>query len=518
MTRSRVPAGDNPARRRGLLDHPLALIAVVAVGLTACTATPVEEPSVTAPAESAIDWTVCGASLECADVTAPVDWADPEGEQLTLAVIRRLASKPDDRVGALFINPGGPAESGLRLVRDLGAQIDEWGDGRFDVVSWDPRGTNASTGVNCFESVAEAARFWAGVAVPSSDSEVADFTRRTTELALRCGEVIGPLLSHISTTDTARDLEHLRQLVGEDDLTYIGLSYGTIIGQVYANLFPDRVRAMVLDGVLDPIAFTTSAEAAAATSDSADEVFEQFLALCEQAGQQICALAGHGETVAARVGRVFEQAKQGPIPVPSGAGALTYSDLVVTTFAALNDPSTWSDLAAGLNAAADGDVSPMMADSVRWHSADVWTYLTTSAAIQCLDAPADRPIADWPQVIGDLTSESQFSAPVIGWPTWALCASGWPAADDDRYTGPWDAETAPILLIGTRYDPASGHDGAVRAERLLGNAVLLTHQGYGHLSLLDPSACVDAVRTQYLEDLELPEPGTVCEADKKPFP
>src|SRR5262249_12449330 len=137
------------------------------------------------------------------------------------------------------------------------------------------------------------------------------------DLAQRCGAVMGPLLSHISTVDTVRDLDALRAAVGEDTITYAGLSYGTIIGQVYANMFPQRVRAMMLDGITDPVAYTESARARADNNaSSSDEVFNQFLTLCDQAGPTRCALAGHGDTAAQRVNRLVERAKQGPIPAP----------------------------------------------------------------------------------------------------------------------------------------------------------------------------------------------------------
>lgn len=143
---------------------------------------------------------------------------------------------------------------------------------------------------------------------------------------------------------------------------------------------------------------------------------------------------------------------------------------------------------------------------------------TKSASISCLDGPATQPVTDWPTVVGDLIAGSTMSGAIQGWWLWAPCASNWPVTSDDRYSGPWDAVTeTPILLIGTRYDPNTSYQNAVRSEQLLGNAVLLTHQGYGHLSLQDPSACIEVARRRYLVDLEVPPPGTVCEADGKPF-
>ena len=190
------------------------------------------------------------------------------------------------------------------------------------MVGWDPRGTNGSSPVECFTSDRGPGPVLGGRVDSHHPAESEAYQRKTVELARRCGEVSGDLLYHISTADTARDLDALRRLVGDGKLTYVGLSYGTMIGQTYANLFPDRVRAMVLDGIVDAVEYTTSAEARIANNvASADEVFAQFVELCQSAGPGRCALAGHGETVAQRVARLFATARQTPIPAPQRGSA-----------------------------------------------------------------------------------------------------------------------------------------------------------------------------------------------------
>lgn len=175
-------------------------------------------------------------------------------------MVRHLASKPSERIGTLFINPGGPGDTGLGLVQGDPEGVDGFGDGRFDVVSWDPRGTNASSRVQCFRNQAGEDRFWAGGQIPITKAGSKRFVRKIAALGRRCGKVSGWLLSHVSTADTARDLDHLRVLMGEDKLTYIGLSYGNYLGQTYANMFPQRVRAMLLEGITDAPAYAKSAE------------------------------------------------------------------------------------------------------------------------------------------------------------------------------------------------------------------------------------------------------------------
>jgi pimeloyl-ACP methyl ester carboxylesterase len=450
----------------------------------------------------------------------PLDWDRPRGRTIGLKVIRHLASRPEERIGSLFVNPGGPGDTGVGLVKGAGGELDGWGDGRFDVVSWDPRGTNASTPVRCFRSKTGAARFWKGVSIPTTKAGSRAFSRKTSALARRCGRVSGWLLPHISTADTARDLDYLRRMVGDQKLTYAGLSYGTFLGQTYANMYPGRVRAMVLDGVVDPVRYTRSAEARTASGvGGTDAVFDQFLDLCRRADAGSCVLAGKARTPAQRVHRLFQRVRRSPIPAPEASppGALDEGDLLLSQFEPLRNPAAWPQNAAGLNAALDGNASDLEAGARPFLTPEGWAGVTTSAAIQCADAPAREGLQAWPQVIGRLNKISRMQGRVNGWWLWAPCAT-WPVRGQDAYRGPWKAPTAnPILLIGTRYDPNTAYKNAVRAQRLLGNAVLLTHDGYGHLSFQDPSACVERARVDYLVDVITPPRGTVCTPDQRPF-
>jgi pimeloyl-ACP methyl ester carboxylesterase len=450
----------------------------------------------------------------------PLDWDRPNGRTISLAVIRHLASKPEQRIGSMLINPGGPGDTGVGLVEGLGADIDKWGGGRFDVVSWDPRGTNASTRVQCFRSERSEAQFWSGVSIPTTPAASERYRRKTVDLARRCGKVSGWLLPHISTADTARDLDHLRRLVGDPKLTYVGLSYGTYLGQTYANMFPGRVRAMLLDSVVDPVPYSEGAEARVASQGSgADNVFAQLLALCENAEPQRCALAGGGQTAAERVNQLFARVKRAPIPAPAASppGDLTYSNLLASQFNPLRIPEIWPDDATDLDAAVRGDGSALATKARQLVTPAGFAGATTSAAISCADAPARRSSRAWPQVIDRFTRIDRLYGPLLGWLLWAPCAS-WPVRGQDNYRGPWNKTTKnPILVIGLQHDPATPYVNAVRSARRLGNAVLLTQDGYGHVSFHDPSACVDRARVAYLVKLVAPPKGTVCGSEKKPF-
>jgi pimeloyl-ACP methyl ester carboxylesterase len=311
-----------------------------------------------------------------------------------------------------------------------------------------------------------------------------------------------------------------RSGVGDTALTYIGLSYGTMLGRVYANMFPKNVRAMMLDSLGDEDEYFAGAESRITGGVSTtDGVFQQFLALCQGAGPEGCALARYPETVKARVDRLFADARRKPIPAPNAdpPGELSYGDLLQTTFTPMRDPNSWPQYAADLDAAANGDASTLETAARAARTPNAFAKATTSAAIQCADAPAKQPLSAWPQVIKRITHVGTLWGPVLGWWLWAPCAANWPTSSD-AYRGPWNAKTPnPLLLIGNVYDPATPYYGAQGAEKALGNAVLLTVAGYGHPSYQLPSQCTDNARVRYLVDLVAPPKGTVCRDDQAPF-
>jgi hypothetical protein len=268
---------------------------------------------------------------------------------------------------------------------------------------------------------------------------------------------------------------------------------------------------MVLDGILDPAAFTSGTEGSLAKSIAdADQVFGKFESLCQSAGQR-CALAGRGP-VAPRVRALLARLRRAPI------GTLTYGDTLAVLWIRLGSPNTWPGLAVELDKADRGDGS-----ALEKTASDVTGFilpaLDSAVALQCADKafpPRPGPQA-WPTVIGSLTKVSFISGPVNGWLLWAPCAS-WPAKSVERYTGPWNAQTKnPMLIIGTRFDPNTAYARAVATAKRLGNAVLLTHDGYGHTSDADPSICVDRAMARYLVGLLVPPRGTVCPSSRLPF-
>jgi pimeloyl-ACP methyl ester carboxylesterase len=470
-----------------------------------------------------IAWHACKgnpANSDCAQVQVPLDWDHPNGPEITLALARHRASKPNERIGSLFVNYGGPGVPGVPAVLAAGADLDKLGAGRFDVVGWDPRGTGDSTHIRCFENEKSMEQFWGeDWTVPSTPASSRRYALKTIDYVQRCTARSGSLLEHTSTADTVRDLDYLRQLVGDAQITYRGLSYGTFLGQTYINMFPHHVRAIILDANIDPVPYTTSVEAALFNNGGdTDLVFEKFLSLCEQAGQANCKLAGDGD-VTARVRALLARLRKGPIPAPRGPAPyeLRYGDFLVDVWSMLGGPEKWPELADELNQAANGDGSAL-ANTFHEGQSSIEASLVSATALQCNDKPLEPlgTVLTYPRVMRRLTT-TNFLGTVEGWWLWAPCAS-WQVPSADRYTGPWTATTEnPILIIGNRYDPRTKYANSVQASRRLGNAVLLTLQGYGHTSEVDPSTCIDDAVTNYLVTTMTPPKGTVCQPNRAPF-
>ena len=497
----------------------LCALGLVAVGVSPAAAeAPTSGPSRDGLASS-IHWKRCGVRLGCARVRVPLDWKHPGGPKITIAVIRHSADRPERRIGSMFVNGGG-ATGSLELVRSEGARLDALGQGRFDVVGWALRGgVGAEPMVRCFADRRHRERFWDGLSIPTTRAQSLAYLPKTIAYARRCGALSGRLLSHVSTTDDARDLDYLRRLLGDRQLSYWAVSYGTFLGETYTNMFPRRVRAMALDGLVDPrIVIKGAAARFSNTVAAMDRGLLAFESACQRAGSARCALAGRG-AVAPRVARLLARLRRAPIPAPTASppGALSYGDLSAVLFAALTNPAAWPRLAQDLKRAANGDGSALATQARAVLAGTRSAAGDSPTAITCTDSPARHGPGAWPQVIARLTRVSVVGGPFVGWSNWAPCAS-WPARSTDRYSGPWNAHTTnPVLVIGTTLDPATPYTNARRVADLLGNAILLTQDGYGHTSEADPSHCVKRVTSRYLVDLVAPSKGTVCRSDRQPF-
>jgi pimeloyl-ACP methyl ester carboxylesterase len=499
-----------------------------ASAIGAAPATPQTAPS------PRIAWEPCFEELgsyECGYARVPLDYDDPRGPKIRIALIRLPASDPDNRQGSIFVNPGGPGGSGIEFVAFAGPFLytDEV-RAQFDLVGFDPRGIARSTQLECFDTEEEALETIAPFPFPVTRAEERVWFGSDRALAGACEEKAGPIIDHMATANVARDLDLLRAAVGDEALNFAGYSYGSFLGTTYANLFPDRVRAVVVDGVLDPIGWTTGESREASRipfttrirSDlGAQATLDEFFRLCDEAGEEGCAFApDSGARYAALAERLLEEPLEIEDPETGEIVTVTYAMLVNATLGVMYSSFAWPDFAAGLaelEALASGDTGSAAAgfladvdDPLRYVG-----FLEGFPGVACSDSVNPTRSRAWSAAARDPELSSGYFGRL--WTMISSACAVWPGADDDRYLGPFTAETAnPVLVVGTRYDPATRYEGAEILRSLLPNSSLLTVEAWGHTSLF-LSACADAAVSEYLLTGTAPEDGTVCTQDVGPF-
>jgi pimeloyl-ACP methyl ester carboxylesterase len=482
-------------------------------------------------------WSECRDGFQCAEVPVPLDYGDPQGEQIGISVIRLPAGDPAQRIGSLMLNPGGPGGSGVDFVRFAAKALPLEVRARFDIVGFDPRGINYSTPLRCFQTFDEAISILPPFAFPVTPAEERVLRRSDDQLAAACAAHGGAILDHMSSADVARDMDLLRAAFGDEKLNYLGLSYGSILGQNYANLFPSRVGALVIDGVVDPIAWstgygqdgeTTPVGTRVASADGAQDTLGEFFRLCDAAGPD-CALAGDSS---GRFATMAERLRKEPAtitdPFTGETFTVTYADLIAVTLGALYAPFIWPDLAL-LLADLEQQLSPAVLGQ---RLAVIRTGLGLAAAPQeeypnfvegfpgvtCSDSVNPRSFQAWQAAADAAEATYGYFGRLWNW-RGSACRS-WPStAGEDRYLGPWTAATSsPVLIVGNYFDPATPYHGAVAASKLLPNSALLTYGGWGHTAYIGAgNFCVDSHVTRYLVTGQLPAAGTVCLPEGSPF-
>ena len=441
-----------------------------------------------------VEWSDCGESLECARVLVPLDYADPTAQAITLSLARHPATA-EPRLGTLFVNPGGPGAPGSGLA---GAFVRD-GLEQYDILGWDPRGTGASTPVTCYDADAtdqlEALDY-----SPDDSDERSQLVRATYEFGKACWENSGSLLEHISTIETVRDLDLLRQLMGDDRLTYFGYSYGTEIGATYAELFPFNAGRLVLDAAVN---ITDSDEVIQAMGF--DLALGNFADWCARSG---CELGDTKEAVLASITGLFDELDAAPLAV---RGRQLTQTLAVEGVAQLLYGGTraWPALSAYVEWAREGSGEALLwaADQLnaRDDNGQYGAMFYAFPAISCLD-DLDDGLLD-----AEVTwAEDQGKAPIFGryFGPQYTCAL-WPVrpAPQLELKG---AGAPPILVIGGTGDNATPYQQAETMAEQLESGVLLTYDGEGHGSYGRKSPCIDDAVVDYLVDGKLPSDGTVC--------
>jgi len=445
-------------------------------------------------------------SIECARLEVPLDYAEPGGRTVRLGLLRQKAT--GERIGSLLLNPGGPGGSGMSAAASLGAQVGRTELGRrFDLVGFDPRGVGASQPqVRCLsDQERDADRL--DVDVDTSPAGVAQTEAENKAFAEKCAAASGvEFLAHVGTRDVVRDLDVMRSALGDEKLTYLGYSYGTHIGAGYAAAFPGNVRALVLDGAVDPTQGQT--ESLVAQAAGFQKAFDAFAAWC--ARRQDCALGADP----AGANKAFRDLTLPLVqrPVDVGPRKLSYNDAITGAIQAMYTEELWAPLNAGLAELKNdrGEVLLTLADSYfdRDQDGKYSTITDAFTAVKCVDEPrvTDRAVLD------DLARRYKAAAPFLDDGNPAVGAldscAFWPvpptAQEAKAVTG-----LPPVLVISTTGDPATPYQAGVNLAKSLGGG-LLTYEGNQHTVYLQGNECVDPATDEYLIDLELPPAGKVC--------
>jgi len=522
MTASRRPAALGGA----LLALALALAGCTSSGAPGGTASSSSAATATAaqPTADPIDWSDCSTQIdpiiagrpgadrdlafECGTMTVPVSYADPEGGTLQLFLVRATLAGQTDRIGSLVVNPGGPGQSATDAAIQSALTLPTDVLGRFDVVGVDPRGVGLSSpALECISAAQKDALF---AADPRATDAAALDTAfgRVDAVADACAKKYQEALGAFDTVDTARDLDLVRQSLGDEQLTYLGYSYGTTLGSTYAELFPDRVRAMVLDGAVDPDA--GQQDSAEAQAQAFEAAFDAFAANCVGLVSG-CPLGADPRAFATDL---LTQA--GTTPIPSSRAGETRQatpGLILNGIrSALYQPSAWPQLTQSLAAARNGDAAGILslADTYTGRNDDgsYSNVVDANVTVNCADTDEEFTRA---QVSG-LMADWNVKYPLFGadaalglYTCSAWTAPRTPLPDRDA------AGSAPILVIGTQGDPVTPLPGAVDMAEDLTGGVLLTWQGSGHTAY-PRTDCVSAAVDAYLIDLVAPADGTTCPA------
>ena len=477
---------------------------------------PTTSTSVEPPAEEPADfdvapavWADCDdiAGFECATIDVPLDHADPAGDTIPIALIRRPATG-DDRIGSVVFNPGGPGGSGREYLSLAVFGIPDALAERFDLVSFDPRGVGASASVNC-DLVRDD-----GVSLIADDDRAAWDAAFADQLAqaATCTTTPDGIAAHLGTNNAARDLDLIRDAIGDELLTYVGFSYGTRLGATYAELFPDRIRALVLDGAVSPS--TDFASLAADQGAGFDAALVAFAESCD--ADRDCLLQELGPTLDVIAGIRDEIREVGSFDTDEADRVLTPGELDLGIVSALYSQGAWPYLAQAIYLAdtlADGTLFQVLTDLYLGRQLDgsYTNQIEAGNFINCADDAA-RPGVDtvWAEADAIADTSEHFGELLRA----AFGCEGTPDPIDPLLLGPAE-DAPPILVIGTTGDPATPYDWSVQLAAFLDSAVLYTVEGEGHTAYTSIE-CVAGVVNDYLIDLVVPEDGASCTDDSDP--
>ena len=453
-----------------------------------------------------ISWTSCGDN-QCGTLQVPIDYQRPGDGSIELALERTRAT--GDRIGSLVVNPGGPGAPGTDTVRDAASYFTDDLRAAYDIVGFDPRGTGESAPVDCLTD-AELDAYVAADPDPDTPEEVATAEENAADFWAGCKARSGAVGAHVSTVEAARDMDVLRAALGEDRLDYLGFSYGTRLGATYAELFPDKVGRMALDGAVDPS--LSPREGALSQAKGFETALRSYVQHCVDRGD--CFLGDTVDAGLATIKDLLADIDAKPLPTGDAEGreltvGLAFYGVVVPLYSEEN----WQFLDNGLRQALQGDGSVLLVLADFYGSRENGRYTDNSleaiSVINCLDDPWSITPDEVPEHVRDFERASPTFGDVFAWGLTAC--HGIPFTSTDEPDLEIDASgAAPIMVLGTTRDPATPYEEAVAMAEQLESAVLVSRDGDGHTAYNKGNACIDDAVHAYLIDGRVPADGLTC--------
>jgi pimeloyl-ACP methyl ester carboxylesterase len=457
-----------------------------------------------------LNWDECGDDLQCATATAPLDWDNPAGESIDLALVRQQATS-GTALGSLLVNPGGPGGSGYNLIHDsVDFATSEELQKNFDIVGFDPRGVNLSTPVSCYDDPAVLDDYIFSI-IPGergSDAWLAESEQLSAQFGADCLEHTGELLGNVDTISAARDLDLLRAALGDDTLNYLGYSYGTELGGVYAGLFPEKTGRLVFDGAVDPLA--SNFDVSLNQAKGFESALRAFLAECPSI--EGCPFTGTVDDSMQTIRALLDTLDASPLRNTDGR-ELGANSMFTAIILPLYSASNWPTLASVFASAMSGDAEfPFtVADAYYERSAD-GTYADNSyeafAVITCLDYPTDNNIDTMRAEAAALDEQAPVFGHLMAWG--GTSCYDWPF-EPTATPGAIAAEgSADILVVGTTNDPATPYNWSQNVADQLENGHLVTYEGEGHTAYNKSNACINDTVDDYFINGTVPETDPLC--------
>jgi pimeloyl-ACP methyl ester carboxylesterase len=536
-----APTGSASEPTATAAAEPAAAASAVAIAKGHATTSARERKRVDSVKTPKLSWYKCYGWAECTTARVPLDYDNPRGATTQLALLRVKATNQKARIGSLFVNPGGPGASATDLAFASPLFLSDSILERFDVVGVDPRGVGSSTNIRCFTSVAAQTRALAALTspFPYGKAEETKYISALKGLGKACSTTGRTVAGAMSTAEVARDMDVMRRAVGDKKLTYLGFSYGTALGQYYANMFPERFRAIAVDGVINPTTWVGNSSTSGIIQDdrlrSADGAYKalmEILKRCDAAGEDYCDFA-EGDPVA-RFATIAARLKAEPIVLPGligGTVTITYADFIGQILGAMYSPFAGDDVAMYAQAMwiLTDPNPPADPAELTAAKATTATYARTShdfmyandaeafSGVMCTDALHPKDASSWPAASAKSDKRAPYFGRLWAWGSAQCARNTWTVRDEDAYMGPFNRKTAAtVLVVGSYWDPATNYVEAVSSAKLLPNSRLLSSDNFGHTAY-GTGDCATGVIDKYLLRGTLPAKGTVCKGEDQPF-